>query len=166
MRIDVIGELQRVFDLEIKTLLEVRGNIDHSYDAALELIANCSGKVVVSGIGKSGDIGRKIVSTLVSTGTLSVFLHPSDAIHGDFGVVDKTDVGLVISKSGESDELLRLLPYFSEMGVKVISITASPESTLGQCSQVVLYTPIEVEACPLNLAPTSSTPAALVVGDA
>ena len=164
--VNVLDELDRVFQLEIETLSKVRKGLDGSYEKAVELLLQCQGKVVVSGMGKSGAIAQKIAATMVSTGTPAVFLHPSDGMHGDVGVVAKSDVVLAISKSGESEELLNILLYVREIGVPVISITASPKSTLGDTSDLVLFTPVDGEACPLNLAPTSSTTAALVVGDA
>ena len=161
-----IDEIDRVFQLEIDTLVKVRDCLDGSYSSAAELIFNSSGKVVVTGMGKSGLIAQKIAATMVSTSTPAVFLHPGDGMHGDVGIVRDGDILLAISKSGEAEEVLTILPYVKRIGVPVISITASRESTLGRSSDLVLFTPVDEEACPLNLAPTSSTTAALVVGDA
>ena len=162
----VLHDIDQVFQLEIDTLIKVRKSLNGDYTRAAEMLFACSGKVVVTGMGKSGLIAQKIVGTMVSTGTSAVFLHPSDAMHGDVGIIRAGDVVLAISKSGESGELLALLPYMKEVGAPVISVTAEPESSLAKGSDLVLYTPVDAEACPLNLAPTSSTTAALVVGDA
>jgi arabinose-5-phosphate isomerase len=166
MNIKVLPELDRVFQLEIETLVKVRKSLNGDYTRAAEMLFACSGKVVVTGMGKSGLIAQKIVGTMVSTGTSAVFLHPSDAMHGDVGIIRAGDVVLAVSKSGESEEILGLLPYIKEVGAPVISITVEPESSMAKGSDLVLYTPVDAEACPLNLAPTSSTTAALVVGDA
>jgi len=166
MAIKVISEIDRVFQLEIETLIKVRESLNESYTAAVELLFSCTGKIVVSGAGKSGLIAQKIAATMVSTGTPAVSLHPGDAMHGDAGVIHEGDVFLGISKSGETEELLNLLLYLKQAKVPVISITASNDSSLTRGSKIVLYTPVDAEACPLNLAPTSSSTAALVVGDA
>jgi arabinose-5-phosphate isomerase len=166
MAIKVISEIDRVFQLEIETLIKVRESLNESYTAAVELLFSCTGKIVVSGAGKSGLIAQKIAATMVSTGTPAVSLHPSDAMHGDAGVIREGDVFLGISKSGETEELLNLLLYLKQAKVPVISITASADSSLTRGSKIALYTPVDAEACPLNLAPTSSSTAALVVGDA
>jgi arabinose-5-phosphate isomerase len=163
---DILNEIDRVFRLEIETLTKVREAVDENYARAARLLFECSGKVVVTGMGKSGVIAQKISATMVSTGTLAIFLHPGDALHGDVGVIREGDVVVAISKSGETEELLNIFPYVKKVGVPIISITAGLESTVAKESEVVLFTPVDEEACPLNLAPTSSTTAALVVGDA
>ena len=162
----MLDEMLRVFQLEIDTLVKVRDSLDESYSRAADLLAECKGKVVVTGMGKSGLIAQKIASTMVSTGTPALFLHPGDGMHGDVGIIGEDDVVLAISKSGETEELLAILLYVKKIGVPVISITANSASTLGRTSDLLLITPVDEEACPLNLAPTSSTTAALVVGDA
>ena len=162
---DIKTELNRVFTLEIDTLSEVREMLDGTYVEAVEILFKCKGKIVITGMGKSGLIARKIVSTMVSTGTKSTYLHPADAIHGDLGVLQPDDILLAISKSGETEEILNILDYVKQMEVPIIAITANRDSLLARQSNVVLFTPIGKEACPLNLAPTSSTTAALVVGD-
>ena len=162
----ILEELDRVFKLEIDTLMKLRDSLDGSYTKATELLFQCSGKVVVTGMGKSGLIAQKISATMVSTGTPAVFLHPSDGMHGDVGIIREGDAVLAISKSGETEELLSILLYIKKVSVPVISITADPDSTLAKSSDVVLFTQVNEEACPLNLAPTSSTTAALVLGDA
>ena len=166
MIINVLPEIDRVFQVEIETLIRVREQLNEDYIKAVELLFACSGKVVISGAGKSGLIAQKIAATMVSTGTSAVSLHPSDAMHGDAGVIQKGDVVIAISKSGETEELLSLLPYLKQLAAPMVSITASPHSTLAKSATICLFTPVETEACPLNLAPTSSTTAALVVGDA
>lgn len=163
---NILNELDRVFRLEIDTLARVRDELNDSYAQAAQLISRIEGKVVVTGMGKSGLIGQKIAATMISTGTPATFLHASDGMHGDVGLVLKDDVALAISKSGETEELLSILLYVKTIGVPVISITANRESALAKSSDLVLYTPVKEEACPLDLAPTSSTTAALVVGDA
>jgi arabinose-5-phosphate isomerase len=163
---NVLAEIERVFRLEIDTLSRVRNSLDESYTRAAEMLFQCPGNVIVTGMGKSGLIAQKIAATMVSTGTPALFLHPGDGMHGDVGIIKKRDVVLAISKSGETEELLNILLYIKKIGVPVISITASPASALARGSDIVLFTPITEEACPLNLAPTSSTTTALVVGDA
>ncbi|PIU83068.1 MAG: KpsF/GutQ family sugar-phosphate isomerase [Elusimicrobia bacterium CG06_land_8_20_14_3_00_38_11] len=130
------------------------------------MIFKCKGKVIVTGVGKSGNIAQKIAATLVSTGTTAMYLHPTEGMHGSLGVVRKDDVILAVGKSGESEELLGILGPIKKIGAKVISITANLESTLAKNSDIILYTPIKQEACPLDLIPTNSTTAALVIGDA
>jgi len=132
----------------------------------VETLLGCQGRVVVTGIGKSGLVGRKIVSTLTSTGTPAIFLHPVEGLHGDLGMVTAQDVVLAISNSGETGEIINLLPSLKKIGAKIISLTGGLNSTLAQNSQVVIDVGVEREACPLGLAPTSSTTATLVVGDA
>jgi len=162
----IINALDKVFQSEIQTLETVRLELNESYTQAIRLLSECEGSVIVTGAGKSGIIGNKIASTMTSTGTPAIFLNAGDLMHGDLGRIQSDDVVLAISKSGETDELLASIPHIREIGVTVISLTANPESTLGRLSNVVLYTPVDAEACPLGLAPTSSTTAALVVGDA
>ena len=162
----MIDEIDRVFKLEIDTLAKVRKSLNGDYAKAAELMFACSGNVVVTGVGKSGLIAQKIAATMVSTGTPAIFLHTGDGLHGDVGVVRKEDVVLAISKSGETEELLNILLCVRKIGAPVVSITAEPESALARSSDLVLFTPVHEEACPLNLAPTTSTTVALVVGDA
>lgn len=164
--LNITRELRVVMDLEADALRRTRDAIDGAYAKAVELILRCKGKVVVTGVGKSGLIGQKIAATMSATGTPAVFLHPAEGLHGDLGVVQKGDVVIAIGKSGESEELTGLLPSLKKLGAKVIALTAKPGSTLGKASDLVLLTPIEQEACPLNLSPTCSTTAAIAVGDA
>lgn len=163
---DVIRELRAVMDLEAQALTRVRDAIDVSYARAVDMILRCRGMIIVTGIGKSGLIGQKIAATLTATGTPAISLHPAEGIHGDLGVVRRGDVILAIGKSGESDELTAILPSIKRIGAKVIALTAAPKSTLARAAALVLNTPIEMEACPLNLSPTCSTTTALAVGDA
>lgn len=163
---ELITLLEQVFDNKIATLSQVKESVKTGFVKAVDVLFATKGKVVVSGIGKSGLIGKKIAATMTSTGTLAIFLHPAEALHGDLGVINSDDVVLAIGKSGESDELISMLPAIKEIGAKVISITSNTESTLAKESDVVLYAKIDREADLLNLAPTSSTTAALVIGDA
>src|SRR5262245_17204946 len=140
--------------------------LDESFVRAVKLLEGCHGKVVVTGIGKSGLICRKIAATLASTGTPSFFLHAGDALHGDLGMMKQGDVILAISNSGETDEILKLLPHIRHQGLKLVVMTGSPQSTLAKAGDVVLDVGVAEEACPLGLAPTASTTAALAMGDA
>lgn len=160
---------REVFDVEIAALKNVRALLDSSFDTAVELVVETlrrRNKIVIVGIGKSGNIGRKIAATLTSTGSPSVVLNSVDALHGDLGIVNDNDLVIALSYSGESDELLGLLPALKRFSVKIISLTGSPKSSLGRYSDVALNVKVPKEACPFNLAPTSSTTATLVMGDA
>ncbi len=164
--INILDEIARVLDIEIEALRSVRLNISSAFVRAVELIAACRGQVLVSGIGKSGIIGTKIAATLRSTGTPAAFLHPGDALHGDVGTVREDDVLLAIGKSGESTELNAVLRVVRKIGIPIIAITSNSGSSMAALSDVVIDLQIPREACPLNLAPTASTTAALAVGDA
>ncbi|MEQ1656526.1 MAG: KpsF/GutQ family sugar-phosphate isomerase [Nitrospira sp.] len=163
---EIRDELLRTIALEEAALSRLRGAIGREYENAVNAMHSCNGKIVITGIGKSGLIAQKIASTMVSTGTPAIFLHPAEGMHGDIGIVHKDDIVIAISKSGESDELIALLPSIRKIGAKLIAITAKQGSMLAKNAEIVLVTPIEEEACPLNMAPTCSTTAALVVGDA
>lgn len=163
---DALESIRRTLELEAQALAATRRAAGPAYARAVELMARCKGKVIVTGVGKSGHIAVKIAATLSSTGTPALHLHPAEALHGDVGLVEKRDLVLAIGKSGESAELSALLPALRRLGVKLIAITATPGSTLGKAAAVVLHTPVSREACPLDLAPTASTTAALAVGDA
>ncbi len=163
---EVLLKARRVIDEEVEGLLRLRDSLDESFVRAVDLLLNCEGKVIVTGIGKSGYVARKIASTLASTGTPAHFLHPSEALHGDLGVIDRGDVVIAISNSGESSEVIQLLPYIKMLGVPLIAITNKKDSTLARYSDVHLYLNVEREACPLRLAPTTSSTATLVLGDA
>lgn len=151
---------------EAQAVLDLIGKIDDDFDKAVELIMNCNGKVIVTGVGKSGHIGAKIAATLASTGTPSFFINPLDVFHGDLGVMSKGDVVLAISNSGQTDELLRFIPMVLHMEIPIIAMSGNPQSLLAKYSTCHLNVSVEKEACPLNLAPTSSTTATLVMGDA
>ena len=157
---------RRVFQTEIESLQRVVNQLDEQFDQAVELILNAKGKVIVSGIGKSGLIGKKIVATLSSTGTPAYFLHPSEAFHGDLGIISKEDIIILISFSGETDEVLKLIPFLKWNENELIAVTGNPNSTLAKNVNYCLKVLITQEACPLQLAPTSSTTAMLVLGDA
>lgn len=165
-RSQIDNEIRRVLDCEALALKRVRAAVNGAYSQAVQALARCRGKVVLTGVGKSGLIAQKIAATFSSTGTPAVALDPTEAMHGGMGFVQKHDLVLAIGKSGESDELNELLPHLRGIGAKLIAITANPKSTLARRADIVLVTPIDEEACPLNLAPTSSTTAALAVGDA
>ncbi|HTH59514.1 MAG TPA: arabinose 5-phosphate isomerase KdsD [Paraburkholderia sp.] len=155
-----------VLDIEADAVRGLRDRLDDSFVGAVDLILSCRGRVVVSGIGKSGHIGRKLAATFASTGTPAFFVHPAEASHGDLGMVTADDVFVALSNSGESEELVSILPLVKRIGAKLVAMTGRPGSTLAQLSDVHLYAGIEKEACPLNLAPTASTTAALALGDA
>jgi arabinose-5-phosphate isomerase len=157
---------RQVLEIEAEAVRALAARIDERFLAAVELIHNRSGRVVVSGIGKSGHIARKIASTMASTGTPAYFVHPAEASHGDLGMVEPGDVFIAISYSGASDELLQIVPLVKRRGAKLISITGSPESALAHDADVHLDARVAKEACPHNLAPTASTTAALALGDA
>jgi len=157
---------QETLNIEAQTLLNAAKNINDDFNKAVEIILTCKGKLVVSGVGKSGLIGAKMAATFASTGTPSFFLHPTEALHGDLGMIGKEDVVLAISYSGESEELSSILPHIKRFGTPLIGMTRDRNSTLGQYSDVVIDVVVEKEACPLNIAPTSSTTLTLALGDA
>ena len=157
---------RQVLRIEGNAVLALAERIDAAFLAALALILNCKGRVIVSGIGKSGHVGRKIASTLASTGTPSFFMHPAEARHGDLGMITADDVLIGLSNSGESAELLTILPSIKRQGAKLIAMTGNAQSTLARDADVHLDAGVAQEACPLNLAPTASTTAALALGDA
>jgi arabinose-5-phosphate isomerase len=157
---------REVLEIEAQAILDLVSKLDHQFERAVELVLACRGRVVVSGIGKSGHIARKIASTLASTGTPAFFVHPAEASHGDLGMVTREDIFIALSNSGESAELLAIIPLLKRQGAKLIALTGNPRSTLAAEADVYLYAGAEKEACPLNLAPTASTTAALALGDA
>jgi arabinose-5-phosphate isomerase len=166
---DHLRRAREVFDIEGSALEAVRGQLDSQFTAAVNLIVDVlgqRGKIVVVGIGKSGNVGQKIAATLTSTGSTSVFLHSVDALHGDLGIVSDGDIILALSYSGESEELLNLIPALKRLPVKMISITGATRSALARHSDLVLNVRVPKEACPFNLAPTASTTAMMVMGDA
>ncbi len=157
---------KRVFRIEAEAITDLIDRIDHRFEAAVQALDSCRGRVVVTGIGKSGIICRKIAATLASTGCPSLFLHPSEANHGDLGMIVSGDVVLVVSNSGETEEILRLLETLKRLGIFLIALVGNPRSTLARHSDIVLDVSIRQEACSLGLAPTASTTAALAMGDA
>jgi arabinose-5-phosphate isomerase len=161
-----IEQARRVLRIEAEAISRLIERVDENFDRAIELILHCPGRVVVTGMGKSGHIGNKIAATLASTGTPALFLHPAEGIHGDLGMVTRGDVVIAISNSGETDELTRMLPSLKRLGIKIIALTGNRESSLGKNSDVVIDVGVKEEACPLGLAPTASTTATLAMGDA
>lgn len=162
---DKLIEAKRVFDIEIDALIKTRDALGETYVQILELITNCSGKVIVTGMGKSGHVAAKLAATFASLGTPSFRLHPAEAMHGDLGMVSSNDVVIAISFSGESDEIVRILPNIKLIGATLIALTGNSNSTLAKAADVVQVLPKFEEACYLGLAPTSSTTAALCYGD-
>ncbi len=169
MKEKILSRAREVFDIEIEGIRALRDHLDHSFE---ELVERCSGaidrggKLVLTGVGKSGYIGKKIAATLSSIGSPAVFMHPVEARHGDLGIIQKNDLLIALSYSGETEELLVVLTPAKRLGVELVSITASSDSTLGKMSDFVLEMPVPREACPFNLAPTTSTTALLTLGDA
>jgi arabinose-5-phosphate isomerase len=163
---DIIEEAKLVFDIEIAELKKIRDRMDNGIERAATLIMESKGKVVITGIGKSGLVGKKIASTFASTGTLSIFMNSAEGLHGDLGMISKNDVVIAISNSGNSDEVVGIIPAIKKIGAKIIAMTGNKNSKLGIESDVILDIGVETEACPLNLAPTSSTTATIVMGDA
>ena len=163
---DIRRLAERVFRLEAEAILGLIPKLDERFEHAVELLRRCAGRVIVTGMGKSGLIGRKIASTLASTGTPAYFLHPAEGVHGDLGMVSRGDVVLALSNSGETDEVLAILPPLKRLGVPIVLLTGNPTSALARQCEVVLDVSVAEEACPMNLAPTSSTTAALAAGDA
>ena len=155
----------RTVDMEVDTLEKLKNSIGAELTDALDAMQNAKGRIIITGMGKSGHIGKKIAASLASTGTPSFFVHPAEASHGDLGMITEDDVVLAISNSGESKELVDILNYCKRFGIKLISITKNPQSSLGKAGDIVLTLPNNGEACPLGLAPTSSTTATLVLGD-
>ncbi|MEK8022985.1 MAG: KpsF/GutQ family sugar-phosphate isomerase [Candidatus Hydrogenedentota bacterium] len=171
MKDEILQTALSVFDTEIEALQSVRSALagqdgSPSFRAAVEAILGCHGKVIITGLGKSGAIGRKIAATLSSTGTPSVFVHATEGGHGDLGIIDRRDLVIAISYSGESDEMAQLLPAIQRLGVTLIAITGAAQSLLARSARIVLSVMVPKEACPMGLAPTSSTTAMLVMGDA
>jgi arabinose-5-phosphate isomerase len=157
---------RRVLETEAAAILGLVDRLDERFTRAVELLRDCRGRVIVTGMGKSGIIARKIAATLASTGTPAFFLHPAEAIHGDLGVVQGDDVVLALSHSGETAEILRLLETMRRIGARILALTGAPGSALGRWADVTLDCHVAAEACPLNLVPTASTTAALALGDA
>ncbi len=161
-----LATAKRVLQIEADAIGSLIERLNHDFERAVEILFRCKARVVVTGLGKSGLIGRKISATLASTGTPSLFLHAAEALHGDLGMLTSEDVLLAISQSGETEELVALLESVKRLGIHLITLTAQPRSTLGQASDVVLDVAVREEACSLNLAPTASTAATMAMGDA
>ena len=161
---DILSAIKTI-ECEIEAIEELKDLLDEDLTKALDMIENAKGRIILTGMGKSGHIATKIAASLASTGTPSFFLHPAEASHGDLGMVTNDDVIIAISNSGESRELIDILNYAKRFGIKLIAITKNPESSLGKAGDIVLKLPTSKEACPLGLAPTSSTTATLVLGD-
>ena len=163
---EIIDSVKKTLKIEADSINDVYNRVGSEYVDAVEMIFACKGKVIVTGMGKSGQIGKKIAATMSSTGTPAVFLHPAEGVHGDLGVIRSEDIVIAISNSGETEEIVTLLPVIKRFGVKIISIVGRVNSTLAERSDVVIDASVKMEACPLNLAPTASTTVALAIGDA
>lgn len=163
---DSLAFARSVLETEAQAILGLIPQLGPTFSAALDMLQSCAGRVIVTGMGKSGIIARKLAATLSSTGTAATFLHPAEALHGDLGIVQQGDVVIALSSSGETEELVRLLEAIRRIGARLISLTGYPQSTLGQASDVALGCHVAEEACPMNLAPTASTTATLALGDA
>ena len=163
---NVIEEARKIFDKEIEALYKTRDALGEDFEKIVELVLHCEGKVVLTGMGKPGHIATKIAATLASLGTPSFFMHPGEAMHGDLGMVEKKDVVILMSYSGESEEVTRLMPVLQEIGCVTVAVTGKPKSTLARTCQYHFFFPEFEEACYMHLAPTSSTTALLVLGDA
>lgn len=167
MNEDHLSDIQQLLRIESEAIAQTATRLDgDQVQRVVELLANCKGKVVILGVGKSGIIGQKIAATMTSTGTAALYLHPSDALHGSLGIVQPDDVVMVLSNSGETDELVAMLPYLKNRGVSIVAIVGNLNSTLARRANAVLDASVDQEACPLNLAPTTSTTVALAIGDA
>ncbi len=165
-RDDILKAARRVLEIEAEAVRALAERLDERFARAVELLEACRGRVVVTGMGKSGLVGKKLAATLAATGTPALFLHPADGLHGDLGMLARGDVVVALSNSGETDELLGLLPAIKRLGAPLIVLTGNPASRLAQHGDVVLDVSVREEACPLNLTPTASTTAALALGDA
>ncbi len=156
----------RVLDIESQAIIGLKSYINQDFNHACQLIFDTKGRVIVTGMGKSGHIGNKIAATLASTGTPAFFVHPGEASHGDLGMITQQDIVFALSNSGETEEILKLLPVLKRLGIAIIAVTGNPESTLAKLADIHLCARVAQEACPLGLAPTASTTAALALGDA
>ena len=165
-KIAFLDSAKQVLNIEAEAIASQVEHLNHKFEAACELILNCEGRVVVTGMGKSGHIANKIAATLASTGTPAFFVHPGEASHGDLGMITPKDLVLAISNSGETSEVLSILPIIKRMGVSLVGLASVPNSTLANLADVYVNIPVSKEACPMNLAPTASTTATLAMGDA
>ena len=162
----ILEYAREVFEIESQSILDLKELLTEDFEQAIKAILNCSGKVIICGMGKSGIVGKKIAATMASTGTPSFFVHPGEAFHGDLGMLSRDDIFVAISNSGETDEMIKLIPSIKENGNVIISLTGNPKSTLAKHSDFHLNVGVKKEACPLQLAPTSSTTATMAMGDA
>ena len=165
-KFDFIRIGKKVLDIESIAISKLKDQLDNNFDTACQLCLDCSGKIIVMGIGKSGHIADKLAATLASTGTPSFFVHPGEASHGDLGMISKSDVVMALSNSGKTEEIVSLLPILKNMGIKIIALTGDDKSAIATASDVHIDVGVEEEACPMNLSPTASTTAALAMGDA
>lgn len=165
-RSGVVQLARKILEIEALAISRLRSGIGKDFEKAVQWMADCKGRVILTGMGKPGFIARKIAATMASTGTPSLYLHPAEAVHGDFGMVTSRDLVIAISQSGESEEIVRLLPLMKKKGVKLVALTSVPASALGRNADIVLDLGVRREACPLNLAPSASTTASLALGDA
>ncbi len=165
-KIDVVKEAKKVLKTEADSVYKLINHIDRQFVLAVDTILATKGKVVITGIGKSGLVGQKIASTMTSTGTPAYYLHPSEGAHGDLGILGKDDVLIALSNSGESEEVLNIIPFVRRLGIKLIAIVGNRTSTLAKGADILIHVPVEKEACPFGLAPTASTTAELAIGDA
>jgi arabinose-5-phosphate isomerase len=164
--IDILAELKKALEIEVEGIQGLIARLDDSFLRAVELLFACRGKAVITGVGKSGHVARKMAATLSSTGTPSVYLHPVEALHGDLGILTSNDIVVALSNSGTTEEIIRLLGPLRRIGVQLVAMTGNPDSELARRAEVHLNVGVPREACPLNLAPTASTTAALAMGDA
>ena len=165
-KFDFISIGKKVLDIESIAIAKLKDQLDNNFDIACQLCLDCSGKIIVMGIGKSGHIADKLAATLASTGTPSFFVHPGEASHGDLGMISKSDIVMALSNSGKTEEIVNLLPILKNMGIKIIAMTGDENSIIATTSDVHIDVGVEEEACPMNLSPTASTTAALAMGDA
>ncbi len=163
---NIISQAKQIIDIEVESIMALSKRLDDKFILAVNIIHECTGRIIITGMGKSGLIGRKIAATLASTGTPSIFLHPAEGVHGDLGIIMPGDVILMISNSGKTDEVLGIVPTVKKMGLKTILMTGDVKAPLANMSDVVLDISVEREACPLDIVPTSSTTVTLVLGDA
>jgi len=166
MKEKILNRAREIIDIELEGLKSLKDSLDESFYRAIILLLQCKGRIVVSGVGKSGIVGRKISSTLNGVGIPSVFLHPSESLHGELGMIQKDDVFLAISKSGQSEEFSIILPFVKRINIPVIGMTSNPNSDLARQSDVVILVKVDKEACPYNIVPTTSTTAMMALGDA
>jgi len=163
---DILNEIRKVIEIEANEIYALMNKVNEAAVKAVELLYLCKGRVIIIGMGKAGLVGRKFASTLSSTGTPAIFVHPAEAIHGDLGIIGKQDIIVLISNSGETEEILKLIPHFKRFNIKIISLTGNKNSTLAQLSDIVLDVGTTQEACPIGCAPMASTTTALAMGDA